>query len=197
MTDPAAKRDSQEADTLHMQLSARMQEPDVIPNPSGTPDPSPTFEGCHEDREQRDRRDSGAVGGGGGSSGAGGPPPLRTPLGVSGGFGADGEAPAAAVEADHTPTIAAPASAAQPAVLGRPKHFTGGDTGLPLGFRGVWDEPYDEAAARDTLSRLYQHWCSPMRTSVNKYLCNLQSINLNLLPLHFGLRHLLLRAELR
>ena len=169
--DPAGKRDSQEPETLHMQLSARMQGPDIIPNPSGSANPSPAPEGCPDISQRRDHRDdgSGGGGGGGGGSGAGNGPIPGTPPGAAGGASRDDEAPAAAVEADNAPAIAAASavSAAQPAAqpaaaLARPEHFTGGDSGLPLGFRGVWDEPYDEAAARDTLSTLYQHWCRPI-----------------------------------
>lgn len=167
--DPAGKRESQEPETLHMQLSARMQGPDVIRNPSGSANPSPTPEGCIEVRERGDCHEGGSgKAGGGGSTAGDGPIPGKSP-GAAGVASRDDEAPTAALEADNAPvTAAAPASpaaqpAAQPAAaLGRPEHFTGGDTGLALGFRGVWDEPYDEAAARDTLSTLYQHWCSPI-----------------------------------
>ena len=176
--DPAGKRDSQEPETLRMQLSARMQEPDVIPNPSGSANASPAPEGCLEVRERVECHEGGSGagggGGGGGSKPGDGPVPggtdwSGTPPGAAGGPGDNDETPAAAVEADGAPVTAAAAAsptaqpAAQPAAaLGRPEQFTGGDTGLPLGFRGVWDEPYDEAAARDTLSTLYQHWCRPM-----------------------------------
>ena len=35
---------------------------------------------------------------------------------------------------------------------------TGGDTGLEWGTGGVWTEPFDVAAARDTLDRIARHW---------------------------------------
>ncbi len=39
-------------------------------------------------------------------------------------------------------------------VRGAKPRFTGGHTGLPWGASGVWDEPYEEAAARQVLSGL-------------------------------------------
>ena len=35
---------------------------------------------------------------------------------------------------------------------------TGGGTGLEWGTGGVWTEPFDEAAAKETLDRLARHW---------------------------------------
>ena len=183
--DPAGKRESQEPETLHMQLSARMQEPDVIPNSSGSANASPTSQGCVKVRERGDRHDdsSGAGGGGGAGGSKPGDRPLPgTPPGAAGGSSAHNEAPTAALEADKAPAtvpaaaLAAAQPAAQPAApLARPEQFTGGDSGLPLGFRGVWDEPYDEAAARDTLSTLYQHWCRPINKPWHKHKHNLNS----------------------
>lgn len=40
--------------------------------------------------------------------------------------------------------------------------FTGADTGRPWGSGGVWLEPYDEASANATVTKLFDTWhCSP------------------------------------
>lgn len=44
------------------------------------------------------------------------------------------------------------------AVQGSKPAFTGGHTGIPWGSCGVWDEPYDEALARETVEKLKQYW---------------------------------------
>jgi DNA polymerase lambda len=44
------------------------------------------------------------------------------------------------------------------AVRGRLPAATGGRSGLPWGFAGVWEEPVDEAAARETVERLRRAW---------------------------------------
>jgi hypothetical protein len=39
------------------------------------------------------------------------------------------------------------------AVQGEKPRFTGGHTGIPWGSYGVWDEPYDEVKAKETVSK--------------------------------------------
>ncbi|PRW58402.1 DNA polymerase lambda [Chlorella sorokiniana] len=46
------------------------------------------------------------------------------------------------------------------AVRGVKPRYTGGDTGIPWGTAGVFDEPYDPAAARDTVDKLRAFWYS-------------------------------------
>lgn len=43
-------------------------------------------------------------------------------------------------------------------VQGRLPQFTGGSTGLPWGSFGVWEEPWEEAAARETVDKLKNFW---------------------------------------
>lgn len=43
-------------------------------------------------------------------------------------------------------------------VQGHRPAFTGGQTGIPWGAFGVWNEPFDEEKARDTINILWHHW---------------------------------------
>ena len=74
---------------------------------------------------------------------------------------AEEEAAAVAVAAEQTQQRQHP----PPAPTGYPQTAgpdgearTGGDTGLEWGTGGVWTEPFDEAAAKETLDRLARHW---------------------------------------
>jgi hypothetical protein len=44
------------------------------------------------------------------------------------------------------------------AVQGRKPRYTGGNTGIPWGSYGVWDEPFNVEKARQTVEKLRQHW---------------------------------------
>uniref|UniRef100_A0A1D1ZYL6 DNA polymerase n=1 Tax=Auxenochlorella protothecoides TaxID=3075 RepID=A0A1D1ZYL6_AUXPR len=43
--------------------------------------------------------------------------------------------------------------------------FTGGDSGLPWGWAGVWEEPWDEATAMATREKLRHHWYRTARAA--------------------------------
>lgn len=52
-------------------------------------------------------------------------------------------------------------------VRGSKPHFTGGHTNIPWGTGGVWEEPVDEAAARETVTKVRELWFRNSRTGPN------------------------------
>jgi DNA polymerase lambda len=44
------------------------------------------------------------------------------------------------------------------AIQGRKPKYTGGNTGIPWGSYGVWDEPFNLEKARETVEKLRKHW---------------------------------------